>query len=106
MVGVGSLEHDLAFGIARFGKSMMHVVRSHEPDPGMPMFIIVPSEEIHTVHPGVLDGVEVLREIGPVLHRLELRFRKWVVVGRVRPRMRLRDAQIGQQERHWLGSHR
>src|SRR5882757_9988650 len=67
---------------------------------------VVPREEVLAVRSRVLPGAEALGEVRPVLERLELSFRERVVVGDVRPRVRLGDAEVGQQERHGLRRHR
>lgn len=71
---VGCLEHDGAISPTHFGKAIMHIMRCHEPEPGVPMLFVVPVEEIHAMHAAVFDGIEAIREIRPVLHGLELRF--------------------------------
>jgi hypothetical protein len=39
----------------------------------MPMLVVVPVEDRPTELPGVNDRTETLREVGPILERLELR---------------------------------
>jgi hypothetical protein len=55
------------------GATEVHVGRRHETDSGMPMLVVVPVEERPTELPGVNDRTETLREVGPILERLELR---------------------------------
>ena len=62
------------------------------------------SEELPAVSAGVLDVVEPLGELGPVLQGLEVRLRVRVVAGGVRAAMRLRDTKVGEQELHRLGA--
>src|SRR6202171_4071368 len=70
------------------------------------MLLVVPREELLAVHARRLDRGEPAGEVGPVLQRLELRLAERVVVGDVRSRMRLGDAEIGEQECHRFGGHR
>ena len=80
--------------------------RGHQPDPGVPVVMVVPPEELAAVGAGVLDVVEPLGELGPVLQGLEVRLRVGVVAGGVRATVRLDDAEVGEEERQWLGAHR
>ena len=50
----------------------------------MVMMMVVPVKELASPSASVFDGVEMSRKIRPILHRLELRFRKRVVIRRVR----------------------
>ena len=59
----------------------------------MVVFVVVPAEEVPAESRGVLDAAEALREVGPVLEGLEARLGERVVVGDVRSRMRLGDAE-------------
>ena len=47
---------------------------------------------------GILDRAEARGEVGAVLEGLELRLGEGVVVGDVRPRVGLGDAQIGEEQ--------
>ncbi len=62
----------------------------------MAMLLIVPEEELAAERQGVVVGRKPLRELGPVLERLELAFRERIVVGHLRAAVRLDDAQRGQ----------
>ena len=53
----------------------------HQPDPGVPVLLVVPAEELPGVSAGVLDVVEPVGELGPVLQGLEVRLRVGVVAG-------------------------
>lgn len=64
------------------GVAVVHVGRGHERDTDVAAGFVVPAEEGLTERAAILYRGEVVREIGPVLERLELRLRKWVVVGR------------------------
>jgi hypothetical protein len=45
------------------------------------MLVVVPREEVPAESAAIFDAPEAVGEIGPVLHRLELRLREWVVSG-------------------------
>src|SRR6188472_3712677 len=85
---------------------VVHVGGNVQAQPSMAMFVVVPAEEGLAVPTGGLDRVEPVGEIGPILQCLELRLAERVVVGHVRARVRLGDAEVGEQERHRLGGHR
>ena len=68
----------------------------------MPMFGVVPGEEIRAVCARVLDGAEAFRKVGTILERLELRLGVRIVVGDVGTGMCFGNAQIGEQECHRL----
>jgi len=70
----------------------------------MTMGVVVPVDERSAVSAGVLDVVKPGGERGPVLQGLEVRLRVGVVAGRVRPGVRARDAEIGEQESDRLGA--
>ena len=50
----------------------------------MAMFLVVPGEELAAERQAVVVGRKPLRELWPVLERLELAFRERIVVGHVR----------------------
>jgi hypothetical protein len=83
----------------------MHIVGRQQPKSAVMVLGVVPREEVVAVGAGVLDGAEPPWEGGPVLQRLELRFGEWVVVGDVGAAMRLRDPQVGEQQRDGLRGH-
>ena len=64
------------------------------------------SKNVAAERAGVLDRVEPVGELGPVLQRLELGFAVGVVGRGVRTAVRLEHAQVGEQERDRLASHR
>src|SRR5450755_4958537 len=68
------------------------------------MVVVVPVEEHAAVPAGLLDVVEPVGELGPVLQRLEVSFAVRVVAGGVRARMCLRDPEIREEERDRLGA--
>jgi hypothetical protein len=87
------------------GLAVVNAVRGHVADARVPVHRVVPGEEGVAVCARVLDAAEACREVGPVLHRLELRLRVRVVVRDVGPAVALGDVQIDQQQGHWLGAH-
>ena len=68
--------------------------------------VVVPREQIVTDRAGVFHRSEAVGELGPVLQRAELRFRKGVVIADPRPRMTGLDAQIGEEQRDEFAPHR
>ena len=52
---------------------------------GMMMVVVIPGEGVLAETARVLDGTETVRVVRPVLHGFEVRFRKRVVIGDVRP---------------------
>ena len=115
-------------GLAVCGRSARDVRRTRRPTPGrgcrwlgaavvdvgggeqaeapVVMLGVVPGEEALAERPRAPDRAEALGELGPILQGLELRFGERVVVGDVRPAVRLGDAQVGEQQRHRLRGHR
>jgi hypothetical protein len=84
------------------GQAVMHVGGRQQPKTAVMVLDVVPGEEDVAVGADVLDRAEPVRERRPVLQRLELRLRERVVVGDVGAAMRLRDPQVGEQERDGL----
>ena len=76
---------------------IVHSCRRHVADPGVPMVIVVPSKERLAEGTRFVQRVEPLGEAWPILHRLELRFRVRVIVGRVRAAMAFDDVEIDKQ---------
>lgn len=75
------------------GETEVHVVGRVQADPGVPMLLVVPGEELGAPRPGVLEGSETLGKVVPVFQGLVLALAVRVVVRRLRPRMRLGDAE-------------
>jgi hypothetical protein len=100
--GIGGGKHGGPGGHALVGQAEVHVVRGEQAKTAVMVLGVVPREEDVAVGPDVLNRAEPVRERRPVLQRLELRFGEWVVVGDVRAAMRLRDPQVGEQERDGL----
>ena len=106
MGGVGGCQDPSAVGLQRFGPPVMDGGRGHETKSRVTVPVVVPVEEGPAEAPGMQDGTEVVGEVGPVLKGLELGLGVRVVGGRVGPRVRLGDPEVGEQERHRLGPHR
>ena len=104
--GVRGIEHAGPLLAGDFGGAVVNVGGRVKCQPGVAMLIVVPREEVLAVHARRLDRGEPAGEVGPVLQRLELRLAERVVVGDVRSRMRLGDAEIGEQECHRFRGHR
>ncbi len=65
------------------------------------VLVVVPGKELLARTPRILDGAEAIRVSGPVLHGLEVRFRKRVFVGNVRAAVRLdHDASVPNAPQH------
>ena len=78
------------------GLAVVHLVWSHQADPGVMMILIVPVEEAAAEAFGVLNAAEAFGEARLVLQRLEMTFGERVVVGGVRPIVRPGNAEIGE----------
>src|SRR4051812_17180718 len=98
MKPLSSREHHGSRGQALFGKAMVHIVRSEQPNAGMVMLLVVPAEEVSAEATGVLDAAEALRKPRPVFECFELRLREGVVIRDVGSRMRLSDPEVREQE--------
>jgi len=81
----------------------MDIGRREHGEAGVMVVEVVPVEEVAAEGARVLHGAEALGKVRPVLECLELRFAERVVVGDVGPGVRLGDAEVGHQERDWLG---
>ena len=101
--GMGGGEHGGSHCDALLRPAVMHIIRRQEPKARMMVLGVVPGEEEVAVGSRVLDRAEPLRERRPVLQRLELRFREWVVVGYVRSRVGLGHTQVGESRRRTAG---
>lgn len=83
----------------------MNLRRCEHANSCVSVLVVVPVKERSAKSPLILNRAESIRELWPILHGLELRFRKGVVVAHMGATVRLRDAQIGQQKRDWLRCH-
>ena len=61
-----------AGGVELRGLAVVDGGWGHQADPGVAVGLVVPVEELAAVRAGVLDLVEPLGELGPVLQRLEI----------------------------------
>ncbi len=75
--GVGGVEDALSGGMESCRLAVVDGCRGHQADPGVVVLVVVPVEELAAEHSGVLDLVEMVGELGPVLERLEVRFALW-----------------------------
>ena len=64
------------------GKSIVDIAGGVPGDAGMAMLMVVPPEERLGMSPGLLDAGEPVREVRPVLQRLELRLGKRIIPSR------------------------
>ena len=70
------------------------------------MFLVVPTKKSLRKNSAILNAPEAVRELRPVFYGAELAFRIRIVVGDVRPAVCFGHTQVGQSERHRLGTHR
>ena len=91
---------------ALVGEAVVDVVRGQEADAAVSMLAVVPVEKGAAMGAAVLRGAEALGKVGPVLERLELRLGERIVVRDARPRVALRDAEVGVEMGHHLRGHR
>src|SRR5437773_1737131 len=103
MLGVGGAEDLGAPGPHHLGAAVVDVGGGVEPNAGVAVLLVVPAEEPATEGMGVLEAAEPVGELGPVFHGAELALGVGVVVGAMRPGVRLGDPEAGQQERDGLG---
>ena len=66
------------------------------------MLVVLPVDELATKLQAMFHAGETVGELRLILHRLELALRERVVVGDVRPTVRLGDPQCGQKLGHGL----
>jgi hypothetical protein len=71
---VGGVEHASAGRVQPGRLAVVDGGGGHQPDPGVAVLVVVPVKERAAVPAGVVDVVEPVRELGPVLQRLEVRF--------------------------------
>ena len=82
--------------------SIMDVLGSEKTYPRVVVLGIVPGKECLAKGPGILDRAEPLRELGSVLHGLELRFGVGIVITDRGPRMALGDPEISHEQGNGL----
>ena len=73
---IGGREHGGPSRDALVGVAVVDVVRRQQAEAAVPVLGVVPEKERLAMRAGVLDRAEALREVGPVLQGLELRFRE------------------------------
>ena len=84
MSGVGLLKHAASLKLGDAGAPEVHIGWCVEADTGVAVLSVVPGEEFAAECQAMLDGPKTLRELWPVLERLELAFRERIVVGHLR----------------------
>ena len=110
---------DEALGVSREGRSedrstrelglhelMVDVVRGQQRETRVVMLEVVSVEEVLAECTRIFDRPESRREISPILECFELRLGVGVVVRDMRPRVRLRDAEVRERECEALRLHR
>ena len=85
----------LADGLSALGQAVVDVVRGQQADAAVAVLAVVPVEEVAAMGAGCAARSRSAREIWPVFERLELAFGVRIVVGYLRSRVALRDAQRG-----------
>src|SRR5689334_8057362 len=102
---ISRIEHQLPASQYSLGLSEVDHSRGEQTDPRVTMLLVVPVEKLLTEDAAVLDTAETIRKIRPILQGAKLAFRIRVVVGNVRPAVRLGDAQVSHQKSDGLGGH-
>jgi hypothetical protein len=72
VLGVGAIEDDGSLLAHESSSPVVHVGRGGEPDPGVTMLVVVPTEGPAAEGVGVLEAAEPVGELGPVLEGAEL----------------------------------
>ena len=86
---IGSIQYGLAVGQDRFSLARVDHGWGEQAETGVAVLLVVPREELLAESAAVLDTAEAVGEIGAILQGSELAFRIGIVVGDVRPAMRL-----------------
>lgn len=94
MIAIGSFEHASPLGQSSFGQTVRHVVRREKGQRAVRMLVVVPIDQVTRAVTRVLEAAEAPRELGTVIHGLELRLAERIVVRRVRPDVSLGHAEI------------
>ena len=95
MLGERAVEGLLSGGVDGVSLSMMDLVWGYQAQAGVVMGLVTPGEERPAERLGVLDAAKAARERRLVFGGLEVAPREWVVVGGMRPAVRLGDAASG-----------
>ncbi len=106
MRGIRRREHMLALGAHCGGLAEVDDGRREKAEATVMMCLVVPGEERLAERPPIFDRSEAVGKLRTVFQRSEVRFGKRVVVGDLRPTVRLDDAQIRQQPRDGFTAHR
>ena len=77
-------EDACARSVARVGQPVMHIVRRVSAETAVPMFGVVPGEEVREMGTGIFECAKAFRKIGAVLERFEVRLGVRIVVRHVR----------------------
>src|SRR5882724_7036209 len=83
----GCIQHRLSLDDALVNATEVHVRRRQHGESCVMVFVVVPVEEVDEEAACRFDFAESIGKVGPVLHRFEVRFAEWVVIGNVRARM-------------------
>ena len=65
-------EHACPLFALRRGEPIVDIMRREQLESGVVMLGVVPGEEVAAVRASVFERAETVREVGPVLYRLEL----------------------------------
>src|SRR5438477_6153932 len=77
-----------------------------QPNSRMAMVSVVPGKECRAECASIFDTAKSIGETWSIFQCLELSLRVRVVIGHMRPRVRLGNPQVGHQKGHQLGCHR
>jgi len=96
MDSIGRREHRLAGRQDRGGLAVMDHRGGQQAKAPVMMLVVLPVDELAAELQTLFDAGETVGEVRLIFHRLELALRKRVVVGDVRPAVRLGDPQRGE----------
>jgi hypothetical protein len=103
---VRSGQHHFTMRAHRRGLAEVDDRRLQEPEPTVMMVVVVLAKERLAERAAIFDRSEAVWKLWAIFERPELRFRKRIVVGDVRPTVSFRHAQVREQQRHGLAPHR
>lgn len=101
MLPVRRVQGSLPRGLHLARGVVMHAGRGVVPDPGVPVLMVVVSDESFHPRPGVVDRVEPFGVATGVFHGFELGLRKRIVIARAGPGMRPGDVHVHQHGPPW-----
>jgi len=90
---------------AFFASSAVDVLGRERGDPHMPMLGVVPCKEATAIRASLFDICEGTRESWAILERFVVRLDERIIVGHVRPRTTLYDAEVSEELRQRLRCH-